>query len=165
MWKAIPDPGAMTISHLRFFGRHIYFVNAFAANDPESSELLYRMAIDRFPDVEKRVLIFNCRTDRPDRSRQLGEACVRWPTADHYLLMGSGTYFLVRAAVANGIPTEKFLFAERQSDSDIFETIIELAGKSALVVGMGNTKGQGLSLVRFFRNRSILKETVQKEVL
>ncbi|HUJ90651.1 MAG TPA: poly-gamma-glutamate synthase PgsB [Syntrophorhabdales bacterium] len=165
MWKAIPDPGAMTISHLRFFGRHIYFVNAFAANDPESSELLYHMAIDRFPDVEKRVLIFNCRTDRPDRSRQLGEACVQWPTADHYLLMGSGTYFLVRAAVANGIPTEKFLFAERQSDSDIFETIIELAGKSALVVGMGNTKGQGLSLVRFFRNRSILKETVQKEAL
>jgi hypothetical protein len=85
--------------------------------------------------------------------------------ADHYLLMGSGTYFFVRAAVANGIPEEKFLFAERQSDSDIFETIIELAGKSALVVGMGNTKGQGLSLVRFFRNRSILKETVQKESL
>jgi gamma-polyglutamate synthase len=164
MWKAIPDPGAMTISHLRFFGRHIYFVNAFAANDPESTELLYSMAIDRFPDVEKRILIFNCRTDRPDRSRQLGEACVRWPTADHYLLIGSGTYFLVRAAVANGIPVEKFLFAERQSDSDIFETIIELAGKSALVVGVGNTKGQGLSLVRFFRNRSILKETLQKEV-
>ncbi len=163
MWKAVPDPGAMTISHLRFFGRHIYFVNAFAANDPESSERLYHMAIDMLPGVEKRVLIFNCRTDRPDRSRQLGEACVRWPAADHYLLMGSGTYFFVRAAAANGIPVEKFLFAERQSDSDIFEMIIELTGKSALVVGMGNTKGQGLSLVRFFRNRSILKEAVQKE--
>lgn len=165
MWKAIPDPGAMTISHLRFFGRHIYFVNAFAANDPESSEQLYHMAIDRHPDLEKRILIFNCRTDRPDRSRQLGEACVRWPAADNYLLMGSGTYFLVRAAVANGIPTDKFLFAEHQSEGDIFETIVELAGKSALVVGMGNTKGQGLSLVRFFRNRSILKEALQKEVL
>lgn len=165
MWQATPDPGAMTVSHLRFFGRHIYFVNAFAANDPESSERLYNMAIDLFPDVQKRIVIFNCRTDRPDRSRQLGEACVRWPTADHYLLMGSGTYFFVRAALSNGIPVEKFLSAERQSDSDIFETIIELAGRSALVVGIGNTKGQGLSLVRFFRNRSILKETVQKEAL
>jgi gamma-polyglutamate synthase len=163
MWKAAPDPGAMTVSHLRFFGRHIYFVNAFAANDPESSERLYHMAIDRFPDVEKRILIFNCRTDRPDRSRQLGEACVRWPAADHYLVMGSGTYFLVRAANANGISVEKFLFAENQSESDIFESIIELAGKSALVIGLGNTKGRGLSLVRFFRNRSILKETAQKE--
>jgi gamma-polyglutamate synthase len=163
MWKAVPDPGAMTVSHLRFFGRHIYFVNAFAANDPESSERLYHMAIERFPDTEKRVLIFNCRTDRPDRSRQLGEACVQWPAADHYLLMGSGTYFLVRAALAKGIPVEKFLFAEHQSESDIFESIIELAGKSALVIGMGNTKGQGLSLVRFFRNRSILKESVPKE--
>jgi len=166
MCKAVPDPGAMTISHLRFFGRNIYFVNAFAANDPESSEQLYHMAIDRHPDVEKRILIFNCRTDRPDRSRQLGEACVRWPMADHYLLMGSGTYFLVRAAVSKGIPVDKFLSAEHQSESDIFETIVELVGKSALVIGMGNTKGQGLSLVRFFRNRSILeKEALHKEVV
>ncbi|HME41488.1 MAG TPA: poly-gamma-glutamate synthase PgsB [Syntrophorhabdales bacterium] len=165
MWKAVPDPGAMTISHLRFFGRHIYFVNAFAANDPESSEQLYHMAIDRHPDVEKRILIFNCRTDRPDRSRQLGEACVRWPMADHYLLMGSGTYFFVRAAMSKGIPVDKFLSAEHQSEGDIFETIVELVGKSALVIGMGNTKGQGLSLVRFFHNRSILKETLHKEVV
>ena len=163
MWNAAPDPGAMTISHLRFFGRHIYFVNAFAANDPESSERLYRMAIERFPDVEKRIVIFNCRTDRPDRSRQLGEACVQWPASDHYVLMGSGTYFLVREAIARGIPAEKFLSAEHQSEGDIFESIVELAGKSALVIGIGNTKGQGLSLVRFFRNRSILRETLQKE--
>jgi len=164
MWKATPDPGAMTVAHVRFFGRHLYFVNAFAANDPESSERLYRMAMELFPGVEKRILIFNCRTDRPDRSRQLGEACVQWPSADHYVLMGSGTYFLVRAALKKGIPVERFLFVERQSEGDIFESIVELAGTSALVVGLGNTKGQGLSLVRFFNNRSTLKDVVQKEV-
>ena len=27
MWKAPPDPGVMTISHVEFFGRHIHFVN------------------------------------------------------------------------------------------------------------------------------------------
>ncbi len=164
MWKTPPDPGVMTISHVRFFGRHIYFVNAFAANDPESSERLWNMSLARFPDVEKRIMIFNCRTDRPSRSEQLGKAAVQWQPADHYLLIGSGTYFLARAAIAAGMPAKKLLSAENESDSDIFETIIELAGKSAVVAGMGNAKGQGLSLVRFFRNRSSI-DPVNQEVV
>jgi poly-gamma-glutamate synthase PgsB/CapB len=163
MWKAPPDPGVMTVSHLEFFGRHIHFVNAFAANDPESSEMLWNMALDRFPDVEKRIMIFNCRSDRPHRSGQLGEAAIRWRPADHYLLMGSGTHFLARSAVSAGVPAKKILSAENESDSNLFEMILELAGQSAVVVGMGNAKGQGLSLTRFFRNRSTLPQTAQKE--
>jgi gamma-polyglutamate synthase len=164
MWEAPPDPGVMTISHVEFFGRHIHFVNAFAANDPESSEMLWNMALDRFPEVEKRIMIFNCRSDRPQRSEQLGEAAVRWRPADHYLLMGSGTHFLARSAVASGMPAKKLLSAENESDSNLFEMILELAGRSAVVVGMGNAKGQGLSLTRFFRNRSTLPQAVRKEV-
>ena len=45
-----------------------------------------------------------------------------------------------------------------KSNSDIFETITELAGISAVVVGIGNAKGQGLSLARFFRNRSTMND-------
>jgi poly-gamma-glutamate synthase PgsB/CapB len=158
MWKAPADPGATTISHIRFFGRHIYFVNGFSANDPESTERLWNMAIEQFPGVEKRILILNCRLDRPNRSEQFGEFCVKWNPADHYILIGTGTYFFARSAISNGLPEGKLLFAENQSDSDLFETIVELSGKSSLVVGIINIKGQGLSLVRFFRNRSILKE-------
>ena len=158
MWKALPDPGATTISHIRFFGRHIYFVNGFSANDPESTERLWNMAIERFPEAEKRILILNCRLDRPNRSQQFGEVCVKWKPADHYILIGTGTYFFARSAISNGLPEGKLLFAENQSESDLFETIVELSGKSSLVVGIVNIKGQGLSLARFFRNRSVLKE-------
>ena len=42
--------------------------------------------------------------------------------------------------------------------------MIERSGRAALVVGMGNIKGQGLTLTRFFRNRSILKESPREEV-
>jgi poly-gamma-glutamate synthase PgsB/CapB len=164
MWKAAPDPGALTIAHIRFFGRHIYFVNAFAANDPESTEQLWDMSIERFPDVEKRIAIFNCRADRPNRSQQLGDICGRWQPADHYILIGSGTYFFLKAAISAGMPAIKLLPAERQNDNEIFEMIVELAGSSAIVVGMGNIKGQGLTLARFLRNRIILKDTLKKEV-
>jgi gamma-polyglutamate synthase len=161
MWKTAPDPGAMFVSHIRFFGRHLYFVNGFAANDPESTEHIWNMAIARFPGVEKRIAIFNCRSDRSDRSTQLGTACVRWQPADFYLLIGTGTFFFARAAIASGLSPKKIIFAENQSDGDIFETLVELAGgTSCLIMGMANIKGQGLSLARFFRNRGILKEKV-----
>jgi hypothetical protein len=40
--------------------------------------------------------------------------------------------------------------------------IVELSGRSSVVVGIGNVKGQGLSLTRFFRNRGVLPDTVQE---
>lgn len=164
MWKAAPDPGALTLSTIRFFGRRIYFVNAFAANDPESTGRLWDFALEQYPDVEKRIVIFNCRADRPVRSQQLGEACAAWSAADHYLLMGTGTYFFIKAAISRGVAADKLIFAENKSDSDLFELIVELAGRAAVVVGMGNTKDQGLSLTRFFRHRSILKEALKKDL-
>jgi gamma-polyglutamate synthase len=165
MWKAPPDPGVMTASHVRFFGRHIHFVNAFVANDPASTEQLWNMSIGQFPEVEKRIAIFNCRSDRPSRSEQLGRACPHWQPADYYVLIGSGTYFFLKAAASEGLSLGKMLVIERASENDIFEMVIERAGRAALVVGMGNIKGQGLTLARFFRNRSILKEVSREEVV
>ena len=50
MCKAKPDPGATTDHELNYFGRQIYFVNGFAANDPESTERIWNMAIERYPE-------------------------------------------------------------------------------------------------------------------
>ena len=61
MWKAKPDPGAMTDHQIDFFGRRLHFVNGFAANDPESTERIWNMAIERYAGVEKRIAVFNCR--------------------------------------------------------------------------------------------------------
>jgi gamma-polyglutamate synthase len=163
MWQAAPDPGALSMHHIRFFGRHLYFVNAFAANDPESSSYLWDLALKRHPQVGKRLVIVNCRADRVNRSQQLGEAAAGWTGADHFLLIGTGTYFFARSAIAQGIPAMKIVSAENTGDNDLFEMIMELAGSSALVVGLGNIKGQGLSLTRFFRNRSMLKGGLEPE--
>lgn len=154
MWKAEPDPGAMTDHVVEFFGRTLYFVNGFAANDPESTERIWRMAIDRYPQAVKRIALFNCRADRADRSQQLGSHCVNWPLADHYVLIGSGTYAFARAADAAGLDMQRVEFAEDGRIEEIFETILELAAERTLVMGMGNIGGPGLDVVRYFRNRS-----------
>lgn len=154
MMKAEPDMGAMSDLSLNFFGRRIYFVNGFAANDPESTEMIWNMALDNHPDVQVRIMIINSRIDRPDRSRQLGEALVRWPLADRYILIGTGSHFLVRYAVKAGIDARQFINAEDLDTELIFEEILKHCKKSSLVMGIGNIAGNGLELITYFKNRS-----------
>jgi poly-gamma-glutamate synthase PgsB/CapB len=154
MMKAEPDMGAMSDLQLNFFGRRIYFVNGFAANDPESTGMIWNMALNSHPDVQVRIMIINSRIDRPDRSRQLGEALVRWPLADRYILIGTGSHFLVRYAVKEGIDPRQFINAEDLGTDLIFEEILKHCKKSSLVMGIGNIAGNGLELVTYFKNRS-----------
>jgi poly-gamma-glutamate synthase PgsB/CapB len=158
MWSARPDPGVLTLHEIGFFGRRLLFANGLAANDPESTGRIWRTVLELVPDVERRIALFNCRVDRPDRSRQLGEACVDWPPADHYVLMGTGTYIFARAATRRGLDIRKLVIAENREPSQIFETLLERAGRSALIMGMGNVHGGGEELAQLFRNRGTAVE-------
>ena len=97
--------------------------------------------------------------DRADRSRQLGQACVDWPAADDLIVIGSGTYLFAREATRAGFDPARLVLAEGLAAGEVFELILERAGRGALVVGAGNVAGPGLPLVRLFRNRARLPET------
>ena len=154
MWSATPDPGALTAYELLFFGRTLAFVNAFAANDPESTLRTWVMAKERFREFPRRIIVVNCRSDRPDRSRQLGALANRGLNADHFVLMGDGTYVFAKAAVDAGLDQRFIHYAEGMAVEEIFEVVADLTGPKALIFGIANIGGQGLELVRFFRNRS-----------
>lgn len=160
MWKANPDPGVMKEYEIEFFGRRIVFINGFAANDPESSETIWSIALERHNSLKRKIAIFNCRADRPERSLQLGQAYASWQPADRVVLVGSGTYVFARAATRAGVNPSHLHFAEDKREDEIFETVVALAGTSALVMGLGNIGGQGLDLVQYFSNRSIVKEAI-----
>jgi hypothetical protein len=103
-------------------------------------------------------MVLNCRIDRSDRSRQLGLALPRWAPADHYFLVGSGTFALARTAVRAGLSVLKLTPLEGETAESVFEELMGAAGRSALVVGAGNISGIGLELVRYFENRARLPE-------
>jgi poly-gamma-glutamate synthase PgsB/CapB len=154
MWEARPDAGALREFELDFFGRRIVFVNGFAANDPRSTERIWRLVLAHHRWAERRILVINCRFDRPDRSRQIGEALASWPAADRYLLVGSGTYVLARTAVSNGIKSPLLTPLEGASPDIVFEEVLAVCGRGALVMGAGNIGGVGLDLVKYFGNRA-----------
>jgi len=154
MWRAQPDAGVLTAHQISESGHEMVFVNGFAANDPESTEHLWNMVLERFPQVEQRIAVFNCRADRPDRTVQLAEACVRWKPADHYMVIGTATNIFSRRATAMGLSPQRMTCAENCSGEELLRVISARSSRSTMIMGMGNISGPGMELVRYFQSRT-----------
>lgn len=155
-----PEVGATRVLQIKFYERSVMFVNAFAANDPESTKLIWERVLERYGEGRSKIALVNCRFDRPQRSQQLAEVAANWSPADHYVLMGSGTLLFARAAVRHGLMPDDLTIVEGMDIDEIFETILEHSDGDTMIVGMCNVKGGGLELTRFFSNRASMMEEV-----
>lgn len=154
MWNAQPDPGVMTTHSVDDDERKLVFVNGFAANDPVSTGHNWNMITGRFADYQRHIAIFNCRADRPDRSVQLAEACLKWKPAHHYLAIGTATNIFAKRAEAMGMNASRITCMENRDTRQLIDTVNRVSGSSALVMGMGNIAGPGMEMVRYFSQRS-----------
>ncbi len=155
MSEARPDPGALTVDETVVDGHPITFVNGFAANDPESTQTVWELALARAGQGLRHIALVNCRIDRPERSRQLGRAVVQWSAADSYVVVGSGTQFFTRAAERGGLERGRLHVAEHESADTILARLGRLCGDGGLVVGLGNIGGVGLELLEALRQSSV----------
>jgi poly-gamma-glutamate synthase PgsB/CapB len=155
-----PEPGATQIYKLDFHSRELVFVNAFAANDPESTRRIWERVVERFREEDgyRRIAVVNCRADRPQRSREIAVAAAEWSRTDHFIVIGSGTILFLREASRLGIPPERLTVEEGATSREVVETILEVCRQRALIVGMANIKGVGGEVARYFGNRSIQTE-------
>jgi poly-gamma-glutamate synthase PgsB/CapB len=154
MQALAPEVGATQVQSIDFFGRSLIFVNAFAANDPESTAMIWERVLDNYGDGRSRVAVINCRFDRPQRSQQLAEMAAGWTQPDHYVLMGSGTMLFARAAVRHGLRASQMTVTEGMDHLETAEVVLEQASGDALIVGMCNVHGGGAELARHFGNRA-----------
>ncbi len=140
-WDA-PDDGT---------GRPFGFVNAFAANDPDSTrEVLTGILAD--PAFSGRALIglLNLRWDRGDRTLQWARAFEEgaFDGFTHIGLMGGqARAFFHRLRRSPDGRSDRFLVFEERSPERIFRRLAALAAGPALVVGMGNIEGRGTAIV------------------
>lgn len=162
MWEAAPDPGALTTHEIHWEQHHLIFVNAFAANDPESTGQLWHDLIHKYPNCKRRIALINCRDDRRQRSQQLAKACATWEPADQYIVIGTGTSSFLQAAEANGISKMALLDASMWNAPTLFQNLIETEEHTPslmdnplpfLIVGMGNIAGIGFQIVNYFRRQ------------
>lgn len=156
MQSARPDPGALQRYTVITGLKQVTFVNAFAANDPDSTALIWqRLGFDRPEPGVERIILANCRADRIQRSGQIAELIARTLRADHVVLTGEGTELVAYRAVQNGLPAERVHDLGGLDPEGVYEHLLGLVTERADIFGIGNIVGLGEEIVLHFRNRAV----------
>jgi len=151
MWKAACDSGATTV-HTFSTGRgSLVFVNAFSANDHQSSQSAWDKAIREFQSADKRLLLINCRADRPQRSALFGEQCAAWRQPDRYLVMGDESRVFQRTAVRSGIEAKQVIRIGKPAPEALLVRLEKETAGNGVVVGIGNIAGPGMAFSDYLK--------------
>jgi hypothetical protein len=130
-------------------GRTITLANGFAANDPESTSLLWQKVLERVAPSGALFALVNTREDRGDRSRQMAEVVHTWQAPNNFLLIGTGTDVFLKHVD----PSIKALCLDHPEITlePLLETIISLTDeKEILLIGVCNIANIGFALLHYF---------------
>ena len=152
MYKCNPDPGVLRIFEINYYQKKMEFVNAFAANDPDSYAIIWELLKPYISTEKKLIVLVNGRDDRIQRSEQLGELISKM-YADHFVLVGKYTNALANKAISSGLSHHKIVDLGGYPVDDVFEQILSLTPSKSIVVGIGNIVGLGEEIVTHFINR------------
>lgn len=146
MRKAQPDPGALRIWELEYQGKHFEFVNAFAANDPQSTKTIWDM-IKSHPSLEyDRICAFlNTRADRVSRTSQLLELLMTDVSPDSLFIRGDRLERFEKSHFKR-FKGQVETFGETGSPSNFVEKLLSQEGNT-LIFGMGNIVGTGFQIL------------------
>ena len=156
MQRTTPDPGALRVHTVRTDRGRVSFVNAFAANDPDSTLMIWRrLSLHEDAGSRRRIVLANCRGDRVQRSEQIADLVATALDADHVVLTGQDTHAVASRATARGLPGERLTDLGGMDATAIFDRLLELAGERAVVFGVGNIVGLGEEIVACFQGRAV----------
>ena len=153
MQQAEPDPGVLRRYKIELHGKSIEFVNAFAANDPDSYRVIWEMLKVHREPGKMLIILVNSRKDRIERAEQLGEMIASDFDADYFVVSGEYTHALVAKAISSGLPHNKIEDLGGRPLETIFNSIVSLTAEKSMVLGIGNIVGFGEQIVDFFRER------------
>lgn len=156
MYQAIPDEGVLRRYSVEAFQKTMIFYNGFAANDPDSTMMVWEKIKKEMGWDGIRIILLNTRQDRLDRAKQLAEMSAK-KMADHIdylMLIGQSTEVVEAMAVKYGMPRKN---NQRWLDNAAkgFEKVLSVTNKSSVTLAIGNMGGMGAITVEYFHNRSI----------
>ncbi len=158
MYNAVPDSGALHRYTVLAFQKQLVFYNGFAANDPDSTMMVWNKIRDEIGMEGSRIVLLNTRNDRLDRARQLAEMIGRQlvDELDYLVLMGQSSEVVENMTVDYGFPGKKIINLGWTVPEKVFEKVLSVTHKVATIVAIGNMGGKGAETVEYFKNRSIV---------
>jgi poly-gamma-glutamate synthase PgsB/CapB len=159
MYGAMPDAGALKRFVVEAFGKRLVFYNAFAANDPDSTYLVWKRLRDEIGFEGTRIVLLNTRQDRMDRARQLAELAGKKLTHDmeYLMLIGQCPEVVRGMAIRYGVDAGRVLTVGWTTPERVFEQILQATTSVSTIVAIGNMGGMGGRVADFFENRSLNK--------
>jgi poly-gamma-glutamate synthase PgsB/CapB len=156
MYLAVPDAGALMAFRVEAFQKHLVFYNAFAANDPDSTLLVWQKIRDEIGFEGLRIVLLNTRQDRLYRADQLAEMTGRKlkDEADYLILIGQSTDVVENMAIGYGVPGKKIFNLGYTTPEKVFETVLSITEKTSTIVAIGNMGGMGADTAGYFEHRS-----------
>jgi poly-gamma-glutamate synthase PgsB/CapB len=156
MYTAIPDAGVLTRHTVESFKKRMVFYNAFAANDPDSTLLVWQKIRDEIGFDGSRIVLLNTRQDRLYRAQQLAEmvATKIENEVDFLMLIGQSTDVVENMAIHCGVPKRKVVSVGWTTPEKVYEKILAVTEKVSTIVAIGNMGGMGADTVEYFKNRS-----------
>jgi poly-gamma-glutamate synthase PgsB/CapB len=158
MYKAIPDAGALRCSVVNVFQKKINFYNAFAANDPQSTLMIWKKIKEEKGLSGVKIILLNTRQDRLDRAKQLtGMIGTELNHEfDYLILIGQSAEVVEELAMSGGVKRNKIVNLGWTEPEAVFEAILAYTAEQSTVVAIGNMGGMGGKVADFFENRSVV---------
>jgi poly-gamma-glutamate synthase PgsB/CapB len=152
MYKAPPDAGALRVALCKEDNKELLFINALAANDPESTLEIWEQIKDRFSPLGKAIIMLNSRADRQDRSVQLIEMVVEKIEFDHIVLTGEKFKKFLALLNRNNIPKSKCVSVGWVRPEKVYQKLFDLIEDKGTVLAIGNVGAGGLDIFKYFYN-------------
>ncbi|MBI1838323.1 MAG: poly-gamma-glutamate synthase PgsB [Flavobacteriia bacterium] len=154
MKKTIPDEGVLTKAVIQIDNKVIDFYNAFAANDPESSLMIWNSIVSTYDSNTCFIILLNTRKDRQDRARQLIELIATGIQAHKVALIGESVELVCEMAQKNKIPENKIIAIGSKPTNEVYAALCNCSEAKTVIVGIGNMGAGGAELVKYFESES-----------
>jgi gamma-polyglutamate synthase len=157
MYQAVPDSGALRCYNVDAFNKRMMFYNAFAANDPDSTYMVWQKIRDEIGLEGKRIIILNTRQDRLDRARQLTEMICRRLSEeiDYLIIIGQSSEVVENLTINYGFDKSKLVNLGWTTPTKVFEKVLAITEKVSSILAIGNMGGMGAETAEYFEHRSV----------
>lgn len=138
MRQASPDAGNVAVQEFHIDCKRVTLVNAFAANDPESTLLLWNRYIA--PHRDNPAILLNSRKDRRYRTAQLCSELTKVHKGN-YLLAGDAD-FACSLLLRHGVnPENIYKLPDKPGYSELTSVLRAFPGERITIFGAGNVQG------------------------
>ncbi|MDO5733900.1 MAG: poly-gamma-glutamate synthase PgsB [Eubacteriales bacterium] len=145
--KAAPDPGAMRIQEISSAKGNGFFVNAFAANEPESSLKIWDLIGRLNLPLDNPLILFNTRADRVDRTRLFAKDFFPLLPEAEVVVIGESAKSFIKEVKRGRYPKITRVYDLTQhSTAEIAKILQSLAG-GRTIFAVGNLHGAGEEVI------------------